>query len=113
MLLIWYPELRPGKRTMSLIDAEIEAKKIIEKAEKEAKKIIEEARRKAEELRNAPIENPLSEEEIRKIREEHEEKLREFEEKKREELALMKSRFEQYRESLVAELLKMVLGVGQ
>jgi len=98
---------------MSLIDVEIEAKKIIEEAERKAKEIIEEARRKAEAFRNAPIENPLSEEEIRKIREEYERKLRELEEKKKEELAVMRSRFEQYNESLVAELVKMVSGVGQ
>lgn len=98
---------------MSLIDVEIEARRIIEEAEREAKEIIEEARRRAEAFRNAPIENPLSEEEVRRIREEYERKLREFEEKKREELAVMRSRFEQYRESLVAELVRMVSGVGQ
>jgi len=98
---------------MSLIDVEIEAKKIIEEAEKKAREIIEEAKRKAEAFRNAPIENPLSEDEIRKIREEYERKLREFEEKKRAELAIMRARFEQYKESLVAELVKMVSGVGQ
>ncbi len=98
---------------MSLIDVEIEARKIIEEAERRAKEIIEEARRKAEAFRNAPIENPLSEEEIRKIREEYERRLREFEEKKKEELAIMRSRFEQYKEELVAELVRMVSGVGQ
>ncbi len=98
---------------MSLIDVEIEARKIIEEAEKKAKEIIEEAKRKAEAFRNAPIENPLSEEEVRKIREEYERKLREFEGRKKEALAVMKSRFEQYRDGLVAELVKMVSGVGQ
>lgn len=98
---------------MSLIDVEAEARKVIEDAERRAKEILEEARRRAEAFRNAPIENPLSEDEVQKIKEEYERRLREFEEKVREELAVMRTRFGQYKEELVAELVRMVSGVGQ
>ncbi len=97
---------------VSIREIEAEAQKIIKEAEDEAKKILDEARKEASKWRNAPIENPVSEEEIAEIRKEFEKLMRDAEEEYRRKKENILKAFNQKKEDLVNELVKLVTGTG-
>lgn len=97
---------------MSIEEIEKEAEEIIRRAEEEANKTIKEAEEEAERWRNMKIENPLSEEEIKRVKEEFAELISKAEAKHKEELERITSLFKEKKEVLVKELIKLVAGVG-
>ena len=97
---------------MSIEEIEEEADEIIRKAEEEADEIIRRAEEEAEKWRNMKIQNPLSEEEIERIKKEFSELTAKAEEKHRERLNRIMDLFKKKKEALVSELVNLVTGVG-
>ena len=97
---------------VSIEEIEAEAKKIIEEAQKEAERILEEARQEAERWKTMPIGEPLTKEEVEKIKREFQEKISQAENEYEERRKAIVEAFKLKKEGLVNELVRLVTATG-